>query len=279
MHQNSQANLINGRCPPEDKKEKYPVENHTHTTGVRISSQQPKQETEHTAFFNFNAPSQTVEQTLDPCAWAFPKQTWQLLVPLTQNKNMKLFPVVSCFTVGAYSHAFDMAILTVHSWAQFIIHPEVEIYSSPLHYKMLCMCTPFNTASFTPMMPFFIKRTTCLLYVCLGLSSVSAEMGLPITIMVEEFKKRCHMWSWGLSYWLFALHRHFTEIRKGVFNSELITVFTCHFDSRDFYTFQLFTAIKIWHLFQNHQCFAEAKKGWFCWDAWWATKDKKKRKS
>lgn len=204
---------------------------------------------------------------------------WQLLVPLFQNKNMKLFPVVSCFTVGVYSHAFDMAILTVHSWAQYIIHPEVEIYSSPLHYKMLYMCTPFNTSCFTPMMPFFIKCTTCLLYVCLGLSSVSAEMGLPITIMAEEFKKRCHMWSWGLSYWflLCTCNSQKKKICKGEFNSELITVFTCHFDSRDFCTFQLFTAIKFWHLIQTRQYFAETYKGWFCCAAWWAKRKRKKK--
>lgn len=157
---------------------------------------------------------------------------------------MKLFPVVSCFTVGVYSHAFDMAILTVHSWAQYIIHLEVEIYSSPLHYKMLYKCTPFNTSSLTPMMPFFIKRTTCLLYVCLGLSSVSAEMGLPITIMAEGFKKRCHMCSWGWSYWLLLSTGNLQKKKKHAkvsLTGNSLLFFTRHFYNRDF---QLFRAIK-----------------------------------
>lgn len=182
--------------------------------------------TEHRLPFKFQCSIWNSRADTGPLCLGLSKQKWQLLVPLTQNKNMKLFPVVSCFTVGVYSHAFDMAILTVHSWAQYIIHPEVEIYSSPLHYKMLYMCTPFNTSSFTPMMPFFIKRTTCLLYVCLGLSSVSAEMGLPITITVEEFKKALPYVVMGLELLGFTLRMQFTwkylSTHKGWFISDLI---------------------------------------------------------
>ncbi len=87
------------------------------------------------------------------------KLKWQLLAPLAQEKNIELFPVVSHFAVGVYSHAFDMVILTMHSWAQSITHDSgwnLQFFTT-LKYS-LHVFLPIDRI---PMIPFFIKHATC----------------------------------------------------------------------------------------------------------------------